>query len=267
MSIKLRFMKSYLSRLTVLISVLAVIGCTKEKEEGYIPSKNVPEGAVDMGTVMTREDGTKYKVFWAECNVGASSPEEYGDYFAWGEVKPKKEYTKETYKWSNGIYDEMISAHGHVKHLILTKYCPSHQTLLWGLSSPPDGKTEFSDYDYVDDAARVRLGGKWRTPTAAELSDLWRNSSITYEYKNGHRCLRFGSRITRQCIYLPLGGYGEYNSKTGREYEAYYMSSSIVEANPDLAYILARTYHGSVIIGMGSLDRDYGVNVRPVIEE
>ena len=46
----------------------------------------VPEGAVDLGLVITREDGSRYRLFWAKCNLGASSPEERGDFFAWGET-------------------------------------------------------------------------------------------------------------------------------------------------------------------------------------
>ena len=48
---------------------------------------------------------------WATCNVGANSPEEYGDYFAWGETESKEVYNWETYKWCNGDWDTM------------TKYC------------------------------------------------------------------------------------------------------------------------------------------------
>ena len=46
-------------------------------------------------------------VLWAICNVGAEKPEEYGDYFAWGEVEPKEEYTWENYKWCNGDYTKL----------------------------------------------------------------------------------------------------------------------------------------------------------------
>ncbi|MCI7430492.1 MAG: hypothetical protein MSS84_06410, partial [Bacteroidales bacterium] len=49
---------------------------------------------VDLGL----PSGTK----WATCNVGASTPEEYGNYYAWGETTPKAYYDWSTYKWCNG---------------------------------------------------------------------------------------------------------------------------------------------------------------------
>ena len=65
--------------------------------------KNIPEGAVDLGL----PSGT----LWADRNIGADSPEGYGDYFAWGETRPKSTYSWSTYKYCKGSYDTM------------TKYC------------------------------------------------------------------------------------------------------------------------------------------------
>ncbi len=56
---------------------------------------------------------------WATCNVGADSPEDYGDYFAWAEVMPKSVYDWDTYKYSNEEYNQSYG-HNH-----LTKYCSS----------------------------------------------------------------------------------------------------------------------------------------------
>ena len=72
---------------------------------------------------------------WATCNVGANAPEEYGDYFAWGETAPKDYYDWSTYKWCKGSYNTM------------TKYCTNSS---YGYNGFTDGKTEL---DPEDDAA------------------------------------------------------------------------------------------------------------------
>ena len=84
---------------------------------------------------------------WATCNVGASSPEVYGGYYAWGETEEKSSYSWSTYKWCNGSYDTM------------TKYCTSSSY------GTVDNKTTL---DPQDDVAHVKWGGRWRMPTLEE---------------------------------------------------------------------------------------------------
>lgn len=97
--------------------------------------------------------GLSQGTLWATCNVGATKPEEYGDYFAWGEVKPKKVYTWKNYKWCDG------------SGMSLTKYCD------W-----EDGTYGyFDDRDELeadDDAAIINWGDKWRVPTPEEVRNL-----------------------------------------------------------------------------------------------
>ncbi|MCQ2319676.1 MAG: hypothetical protein MJZ90_12290 [Bacteroidales bacterium] len=90
-------------------------------------------------------------LLWATCNVGADSPEDYGDYFAWGETETKSDYDWDTYKWCNGSYNT------------LTKYNTksSYGTV--------DNKTTL---ELSDDAARANWGGSWRMPTEAEFQEL-----------------------------------------------------------------------------------------------
>ena len=91
---------------------------------------------------------------WATCNVGASSPEEDGDYFAWGETAPKDNYDWSTYKWCNG------------SRITLTKYCNNSG---YGYNGFTDSKTEL---DPEDDAAYVNWGPSWRMPTLEQLQEL-----------------------------------------------------------------------------------------------
>ncbi len=93
---------------------------------------------------------------WATMNVGATSPEGYGNYYAWGETEPQSSnrYIWDSYKWCNGTYTSM------------TKYCvnTSYGTI--------DNNTTL---DSDDDAASVNWGGKWRMPTHAEQTELATN--------------------------------------------------------------------------------------------
>ena len=90
-------------------------------------------------------------VKWATCNVGATTPEGYGNYYAWGETKPKSTYDWSTYKYCNGDRYSM------------TKYCTNSE---YGIV---DNKTTL---ELSDDAAHVNWGGSWRMPTKAEQDEL-----------------------------------------------------------------------------------------------
>ena len=124
-------------------------------------------------------------VKWATCNVGANSPEESGNYFAWGETSPKSEYNNSTYKWRG------------VEYGTYTKYCT--------LSSEGtvDNKTIL---DLSDDAAHVNWGGSWRMPNAAEINELYVNCIWEWDIKNGVE----GYTVigpNGNSIFLPSAGY------------------------------------------------------------
>lgn len=149
-------------------------------------------------------------VKWATCNIGASSPEEYGDYFAWGETEPKDVYDWSTYKWCNGSQNT------------LTKYCTKRE---YGVV---DNKTAL---ELEDDAAHVNWGGEWRMPTKAELEELRTKCTWLPAKINGVS----GREITGpngNTLFLPYSGYcseGKYPgggtghswSSTSSAYNAY----------------------------------------------
>lgn len=125
---------------------------------------------------------------WATCNVGANSPEEYGDYFAWGEVEPKTTYNWRTYKYCDGTYINQ-----------LTKYCTESSY----------GKDGFTDnkivLDLEDDAAIVNWGGAWRMPAHDEFSELKNNCTWIWITQNGVN----GYKVTGpngNSIFLPAAG-------------------------------------------------------------
>ena len=122
-------------------------------------------------------------VLWATCNVGATSPEEYGDYFAWGETEPKEEYGWSTYKWCDGTGTNM------------TKY------------NATDGLTTLLP---EDDAARVNWGGQWRMPSEEEMSELVNNCIWELTSKNSINGYQITSKVegyTDKSIFWPCAGY------------------------------------------------------------
>ena len=126
---------------------------------------------------------------WATMNVGASKPEEYGDYFAWGEIKSKANYNWETYKWCKGSYHSM------------TKYCTQSN---YGYNGFTDNKTEL---DPVDDAASVNWGKAWCIPNYEQYQELFRYSTIEWTTVNGLNGRKITSRTNGNSILLPAAGY------------------------------------------------------------
>ena len=138
-------------------------------------------------------------VKWATCNIGANSPEESGDYFAWGEVEPKEYYDWSTYKYC----ENTSTSH------IFTKY-NSHEG-----SGIVDNK-EFLDPE--DDAAVVNWGGSWRTPSNEEWYELKNYCTIEFVTINEIKGIRFTSKIegyTDRSIFWPAAGYMNKDSHLG----------------------------------------------------
>ena len=186
--------------------------------------------AVDLGL----------SVAWATCNVGASAPEQYGSYYAWGEIETKTDYEWSTYMWCKG------SSH------TLTKYCTESS---WGYNGYTDGKIKL---DKEDDVAHVKWGGDWRIPTKEELEELIDNCIFTWTTQNGVNGFLVTSRVSgysNASIFLPAGDVAwSY---------AFYWSSTIDANSPDNAWYLCTSSEGQ---GMGAgLPRScYRPVIRPV---
>lgn len=159
--------------------------CGDDKDEPDTPKKHE---WVDLGL----PSGT----LWATCNVGANAPEEYGDYFAWGETTPKYFYDWNSYKWLDDNY--------------LTKYCTNRDS---GKNGFIDGKTEL---DPEDDAAYINWGKSWRMPSYEQVKELVDKCSWSTITKNGvYGCL--GTGPNSNTIFLPAAGYRyeDYLSSAG----------------------------------------------------
>jgi hypothetical protein len=188
---------------------------TMEKMEVNDSDPNIPDPNPNTGNHEYVDLGLSVK--WATCNVGASKPEEYGDYFAWGETQPKTTYDWSTYKWCNGSYDTQ------------TKYCTksSYGTV--------DNKTQL---ELSDDAARANWGGSWRMPTRAEQDELRENCTWTWTTQNGVNGYKVTSKKNGNSIFLPAAGYRSGSSRYNAGSYGYYWSSSLYTDSPNLAYFL-----------------------------
>ena len=121
---------------------------------------------------------------WAKCNLGASAPEAFGDYYAWGEVEPKQVYTNSNHKW----YKEGAPSLG------FTKY------------NNEDGKLSLED---EDDAVIQKLGNGWRTPTLADFRELTNQKLTTIKKTtlNGVAGYQITSKKNGKSIFIPFAGF------------------------------------------------------------
>lgn len=132
--------------------------------------------AIDLGL----PSGT----LWAEWNLGATKPEGYGEYFAWGETTGtndgKRRYVWNTYKWCNGAHD------------LLTKYCNADSKYI---------------LESIDDAATVNWGNGWQIPSSNQLEELRQNCTWELVTRDGVNGYIAKSKINSNSIFLPLSGY------------------------------------------------------------
>lgn len=173
---------------------------------------------------------------WATCNVGATTPEDYGNYYAWGETT-----TKSTYNWSTYF-------HTNDGGSTFSKYNEGGKTVL----------------DPEDDAAHVNWGGSWHMPTKAEWQELLDNCTWTWTTQNGINGYKVTSNkagYTDKFIFLPAAGYRNGSGLYDVGSVGFYWSSSLDVSRENRAWYfrsddrdLAARYY-----------RNYGRSVRPVL--
>ena len=172
---------------------------------------------------------------WATCNVGTTTPEGYGDHFAWGETT-----TKSTYDWST-YFDTNDGGSTFAKY------------------NNNGGKTVL---DPEDDAAHVNWGGSWRMPTKAEWQELCDNCTWTWTTQNGIKGYKVTSNkagYTDKFIFLPADSWLNSDSL------GYYWSSSLLEYYSNGAWILCFESYYRLLTYGNLVYRCYGLAVRPVL--
>lgn len=207
-----------------------------EGEKGEI-ELYLEEGCPDDNHVHAIDLGLSVK--WACCNVGATKPEEYGNYYAWGETEWKSVYDEVTYKYShrvdNGYHGDDWSYDNIGSNISGTQY----------------------------DVAHVKWGGKWRMPTISEWTELLYNCTSEWTILNGVYGRKFTSRKNGNSIFLPAAGYRNNGYLLSVGSYGFYWSSSLYPDYPLSAYGL---YFYSDGMGTYYDRRLLGLSVRPVSE-
>lgn len=158
-------------------------------------------------------------VKWATCNIGATSPEDYGDYYAWGETSKKETFSWETYQWCNGSRKSM------------TKYCTDSEY------GEVDNKTNL---DLTDDVAHVTWGGKWRMPTPEDIDELLNEdyTTIVWTTQGNKNGIKVTSKTNGNSIFLPAAGGLLEDEPDEAGFYGSYWQSSLNSGHVDYTYAL-----------------------------
>ncbi len=208
----------------------------------------IAEVIAPLGGVQLWENGP----YWAECNVGAATPEEYGYYFWWGDTVG---YKRENDAW--------VASDG------------STSSFSFGLGNTPTYNKDnaaLQSAGYIDstgnlvaahDAATAHLGAPWRMPTDAEFSALLDNCTTEWTTRNGvyGRLVTGKGAYADKSIFLPAAGYGNDSDLFYLGSFGYFWSSTPISNRSNYAW---RLYINSGDVDRGSGIRYYGQSVRPV---
>lgn len=222
-------MKKTILFFSSLLIAIAIASCTPGSDDALDDKDNFHKGHewVDLGL----------SVKWATCNVGATKPEEYGGYYAWGETEEKDDYSWDTYKYCELNGDRYIEP-----------------------SEIIDIGSDISSSSY--DVAHVKWGGKWRMPTDHEFFELSNSCSWQWTTLNGVS----GMRVTGKngnSIFLPAAGSRSDGKINSVKIGAWYRSATLYFSSPwcyVFDYLSERGWANPVFC------QYYGYSVRPVCE-
>ncbi|MBO4315766.1 MAG: hypothetical protein J5867_07385 [Prevotella sp.] len=182
----------------------------------------------DVGGGEAVDLGLPSGILWSSVNIGASSPEEYGHYYAWGETVTKTEYSQSTYQYyQNGSYVNI--------------------------------GTDISGTQY--DVAMALWGDDWRMPTKDEFQELINNCTSEWTTVNGVNGYKFTSKTNGKSIFLPAAGFLMNGIIRGEGDGAHYWSAVPLSQNSSVAYDL---YFYSSNVKLNLVERYIGTSVRPV---
>ncbi len=222
-------------QMTALLQALES-GNISEKDAMAEIAKKLKELELNSGVGVPKETmeyvdlGLPSKIMWAKCDLGETSPEKYGDRYSWGET-----WTK----WSTDYYyfDDIVEGQ-------YTKY---------------DSRDKRYFLEKEDDAAYLRLGEGWRTPTWNEVQELYDNCTVTASTLNGWPGVMFISKINNNYIFF---GYNTIGVKESRRW-----TSAVVESNPTMAkclYFERDDETGKIVVKRDDYKRKNHIPVRPV---
>lgn len=223
------------TQMTALLQALES-GNMSDKEAMAEIAKKIKELELNSGVIKSKETmeyvdlGLPSKIMWAKCDLGATSPEKYGDEYSWGETWTKINYD---YYYFTDIVEGQY-----------TKY---------------DSRDKRFFLEKEDDVAYLRLGEGWRYPTWNEMQELIDNCTVTESTLNGWPGVMFVSKINNNYIFF---GYRPKGPTAALRW-----TSAVVESNPTLAKCLSfeRNYETNKIdVSRYDNERKYRIPVRPV---
>ncbi len=193
-------------------------------------SEKAPDPTVTAGAVVD----LGLSVYWSSCNVGAELPEEYGEYYAWGETKPKNKYDKDNYAYYDFNSAQYIDIGANISG------------------------TEY-------DAATVNLGSDWRMPTNEELQELRDNCTWEWTQINNVN----GYKVTANngnSIFIPAAGYNYLGNSISQNSLGRYFTGNNYEKSGGNGFAYSLEFSSSSI-GSGPYTNEtkwYGFPIRPV---
>lgn len=230
-------MNKALKAVAALVLMVFAVGCNKPDEPSQGGNDNELNGHEYVDLALPSG------VLWATCNLGASEPEDFGDYIAWGETEPKEIYDWKSYRYGRLFHDRYE----------LTKYCTDS---VYGLEGFVDDLTLL---EANDDAVAVRWGAGWRMPAIEEWEELFLNTTGAWTVQNGVKGWLF-TASNGNTLFLPAAGYW-----WGTELDAdlgVYWSSSVNQEFPYRAWGFHFNMDSAHLCG--SSDRNRGQTVRAV---
>ena len=232
-----RIMKKSIKTISTLMLAIALVctaGCKKQNAgNGNYNGHDYVDLGLPSGTL------------WATCNVGATTPEGYGDYFAWGETTPKNTYYSDNYKHADILYD----------NIFLTKYC----------NDSGHGYNGFTDNLTVlepgDDAASANWGDGWCMPSVDQWRELMDGTLAVWTTQNGVEGRLF-TALNGNTLFLPAAGVREnFNLYNAGNAGRYWSSSLATDYSTWFARIFS--FH-SDNYNIGKVNRVHGMSVRAV---
>ena len=164
-------------------------------------------------------------VKWARMNIGATSPEGYGDFYAWAEIETKKQYIESTYNYTGVNIGDF------------------------------SGNATY-------DVATAKWGGRWRMPTDAEMKELINNCNFEYTALNGVKGFMLTSKINGNTIFFPAAGWKK-ESGGGAGSNAYYWGST--QASDAYARVMIMNLNNTGTKTVSNINRTWGHSVRAVV--
>ena len=175
-------MNKVLHVLVAMVLTMAFAVCCAPDEPIHNDDVVDEHGYVDLGLPSG--------ALWATCNVGAESPEDCGNYFAWGETAPKEMYDWKQYRYATYVDERYV----------LTKYCTDSN---YGFNGFVDSLRVLEP---MDDVAAVQWGGQWRMPTREDWEELLRETTCTVAEQNGVKGRLF-TGSNGHSLFLPNTGF------------------------------------------------------------